>query len=82
MNIRKQLVIAWVQDETTKQDQFVIVHSRELTDSDLDNALEHFEAGHAVDNLWTPVVFLEPALDTSQMRSWLQDEALRRLSST
>jgi hypothetical protein len=82
MNIRKQLVIAWVQDETTKQDQFVIVHSREPTDSDLDTALEQFEAGRAVDNAWTPVVFLDPALDTQQMRSWLHAEALRRLSST
>jgi len=79
MNIRKQLVIAWVQGEKQKRP----ICYRPLPRADgvrLRHRAKQLEEGRAVE-AWTPIVFLEPEFDTQDMRSWLEAGALRRVLS-
>jgi hypothetical protein len=77
MKITEQFVIAWIRDGGASADELVAVHSRPITASDADEAWRRFENGKAVDG-FIPIVFLDEQLNSSELRSWLQAEAIHR----
>ena len=77
MKIANQLSIAWIQNEGRARDQLVVVHSRPITASDADEAWQKTKDGKAT-NGFIPIVFLDEQLDSSELRSWLDKQAIRR----
>ena len=77
MKITEQFVIAWMRNEGAAADELVAVHSRPITSSDADEAREKFENGKAIEG-FIPIVFLDEQLNSSELQSWLQAEAIHR----
>jgi hypothetical protein len=77
MEITHQLIIAWIRREKASRDELVVVHSRPISSSDADEAWQKFKHGKAIGGL-IPIVFLDQQLDSSQLRSCLQAEAIHR----
>ena len=77
MKITEQFIIAWIREEGASADELVAVHSRPIGFSDADEAWRKFENGKAIDG-FIPVVFLDEQLNSSELRSWLQAEAIHR----
>ena len=77
MEITEQFVIAWIRKEGATADELVAVHSRPISSSDADEAWEKFENGKAVQG-FIPIVFLDEQLNSSELQSWLQTEAIHR----
>jgi hypothetical protein len=77
MKIANQLSIAWIQKEGRVRDQFVVVHSRPITPSDAEEAWQKTKDGKVIDG-FIPIVFLDKQLDSSDLRSWLDKQAIRR----
>ena len=77
MKITEQFSIAWIRTEGASADELVAVHSRPLSFSDADEAWEKFENGKAIEG-FVPMVFLDEQLNSSELRSWLQAEAIHR----
>jgi hypothetical protein len=77
MKITKQLAVAWVRNEGARVDQLVVVHSRPISSSDADEAWRIFKDGKSIEG-FIPIVFLDEQVDSSQLRSWLQAEAIHR----
>ena len=79
MKITKQLTVAWMRKEGASVDQLVVVHSHPTSSSEAEKATQKFEHGKAVEG-FIPIVFLDEQLDSSELRSWLQAEAIHRRS--
>ena len=77
MKIANQLSIAWIQKEERSRDQLVVVHSRSITPSDAEEAWQKTKDGKRIDG-FIPIVFLDKQLDSSDLRSWLDKQAIRR----
>jgi hypothetical protein len=77
MKITQQFVIAWMRKEGASADELVAVHSRPISSSDADGAWQKFENGDAIEG-FIPMVFLDEQLNNSELRSWLQAEAMHR----
>ena len=77
MKITQQFVIAWMRKEGASADELVAVHSRPISSSDADGAWQKFENGDAIEG-FIPIVFLDEQLNSSELRSWLQAEAMYR----
>ena len=77
MKIANQLSIAWIQNEGRSRDQLVVVHSRPITLSDADEAWQKTQHGKATDG-FIPIVFLDKQLDSTELRSWLDKQDIRR----
>jgi len=77
MKIANQLSIAWIQKEGRSRDQLVVVHSRPITLSDAEEAWQKTKDGKRIDG-FIPIVFLDKHLDSSELRSWLDKQAIRR----
>ena len=77
MKITEQFVIAWIRGEGASADELVAVHSRPITSSDADEAWQKFENGKAIEG-FIPIVFLDEQLNSVELRSWLQAEAIHR----
>ena len=77
MEISKQLMIAWIRKAGDPRDRLVVVHSRPVNSSDADEAWQKFKDGKAIDGVM-PIVFLDDQLDSPELRSWLQKEAIHR----
>jgi hypothetical protein len=77
MKIANQLSIAWIQKEEGSRDQLVVVHSRLITPSDAEEAWQKTKDGKHIDG-FIPIVFLDKQLDSSELRSWLDKQAIRR----
>jgi hypothetical protein len=77
MKITEQFVIAWIRTEGASTDELVAVHSRQISSCDADEAWQKFEDGKAVEG-FIPIVFLDEQLNSSELRSWLQTEAIHR----
>jgi len=77
MKITEQFGIAWIREEGASADELVAVHSRPIGFSDADEAWRKFENGKAVEG-FIPIVFLDEQLNNSELRSWLQAEAMHR----
>jgi hypothetical protein len=77
MEISKQLMIAWIRKEGVSRDRLVVVHSRPINSSDANEAWRKFKDGKAIDGV-IPIVFLDDQLDSLELRSWLQKEAIHR----
>jgi hypothetical protein len=77
MKIVSQLIISWIQKEGASRDRLVVVHSRPVTSSDADEAWQKTKDGKAIEG-FIPIVFLDEQLDSSDLRSLLQKEAMRR----
>jgi len=77
MKIADQLSIAWIQKEGRSRDQLVVVHSRPITPSDAEEAWQKTKDGKHIDG-FIPIVFLDKQLDSSELRSWLDKQAIRR----
>lgn len=75
----KQACIGWVGNELGKE-IFVVVDSSPITSSSCDQAQRVIELGRSVPG-FVPAVFLDEELDSSELRSWLQSEAVRRFIS-
>ena len=75
MKITEQFIIAWIRNEEASADELVAVHSRPISSSDADEAWQRFENG-AIEG-FIPV-FLDEQLNSSELRSWLQAEAIHR----
>jgi hypothetical protein len=77
MKIASQLSIAWIQKEGRSRDELVLVHSRPITPSDAEEAWQKTKDAKPVDG-FIPIVFLDKQLDSSDLRSWLDKQAIRR----
>jgi hypothetical protein len=77
MKITEQFSIAWIRNEEASADELVAVHSRPISSSDADAAWRKFENGKAIEG-FIPIVFLDEQLNSSELRSWLQAEAMHR----
>ena len=77
MKTTEQFTIAWIRNEEASADELVAVHSRPISSSDADAAWRKFENGKAIDG-FIPIVFLDQQLNSSELRSWLQAEAIHR----
>jgi hypothetical protein len=77
MKITEQFVIAWIRDEGAAEDELVAVHSRPISSSDADEAWRKFENGKAIEG-FIPIVFLDKHLNSLELRSWPQAEAIHR----
>jgi len=77
MKIANQMSIAWIQNEGRSRDQLVVVHSRPITPSDAEEAWQKAKDGKRIDG-FIPIVFLDKQLDRSDLRSWLDKQAIRR----
>jgi hypothetical protein len=77
MKMTDQSTIAWIRNEGTSRDELVVVHSQPISSSEAEEAMQKFEHGKAVEG-FIPIVFLDEQLDSPELRSWLQAEALRR----
>jgi len=77
MKITEQCIIAWIRNEEASADELVAVHSRPISSSDADEAWQKFENGKAIEGV-IPIVFLDEQLNSSELRSWLQAEAIHR----
>ena len=77
MKITEQFVIAWIREDGASADELVAVHSQPISSSDADEAWRMFENGNAIDG-FIPIVFLDEQLNSSELRSWVQTEAIHR----
>ena len=77
MKITEQFSIAWIRTEGAAADELVAVHSHPLSFSDADEAWRKFEHGQVIEG-FIPIVFLDEQLNSSELRSWLQAEAMHR----
>ena len=77
MRITEQLIVAWIRTEGASADELVAVHSRPISSSDAYEAWRKFEDGRAIEG-FIPIVFLDEQLNSSELRSWLQAEAIHR----
>jgi len=77
MKITEQFVVAWIRNEGAAADELVAVHSRPISSYDADEAWRKFENGKAIEG-FIPIVFLDEQLNSSELRSWLQAEAIHR----
>jgi hypothetical protein len=77
MKITEQFMIAWIRTEGASADELVAVHSRPISSSDANEAWQKFENGKAIGG-FIPIVFLDEQLNRSELRSWLQAEAMHR----
>ena len=77
MKITEQFTIAWIRNEEASADELVAVHSRPMSSSDADAAWRKLENGKAIEG-FIPIVFLDEQLNSSELRSWLQMEAMHR----
>ena len=77
MKITEQFVVAWIRNEGAAADELVAVHSRPISSYDADEAWRKFENGKAIEG-FIPIVFLDEQLNSSELRSWLQAEAMHR----
>jgi len=77
VKISEQLSIAWIRKEGASADELVAVHSRPISPSDAHQAWRKFENGKAIEGL-IPIVFLDEQVNSSELRSWLQAEAIHR----
>jgi hypothetical protein len=77
MKITEQFIIAWIRTEGASVDELVAVHSRPMSSSDADEAWQKFENGKAIEG-FIPIVLLDGQLNSSELRSWLQAEAMHR----
>ena len=77
MKIVNQLIVSWIQKEGRSRDRLVVVHSSPITPSDADEAWKKLKMGQAIEG-FIPIVFLDEQRDSSELRSWLQKEALHR----
>ena len=77
MKITEQCVIAWIRGEGASADELVAVHSRPISSSDAAEAWREYEKGRAIDG-FIPIVFLDEQLNSSELRSWVQAEAIHR----
>lgn len=71
-----QMTIAWI-GKSVGEDEFVIVHSSEITQEAVNEAARRFQAGQFVDG-FVPIVFLDPALDSAETRGMLESQAGHR----
>jgi hypothetical protein len=77
VEITEQFSIAWIRTEGASADELVAVHSRPISSSDADAAWRRFENGKAIEG-FIPIVFLDEQLNSSELRSSLQAEAMHR----
>jgi hypothetical protein len=77
VEITEQFSIAWIRTEGASADELVAVHSRPINFADADEAWQKFENGKAIEG-FIPIVFLDEQLNSSELRSWLQTEAIHR----
>ena len=77
MIITEQFIIAWIRQAGASADELVAVHSRPISSSDAHEAWRRFENGNAIEG-FIPIVFLDEQLNSSELRSWLQAEAIHR----
>ena len=77
MKITEQFVIAWIRNEEASADELVAVHSRPISSCDAYEAWRKYENGKAIEG-FIPIVFLDEQLNCSELRSWLQAEAMHR----
>ena len=77
MKVTEQFSIAWIRNEESSADDLVAVHSRPISSSDAHEAWRKFENGKAIEG-FIPIVFLDEQLNSSEIRSWLQIEAIHR----
>jgi hypothetical protein len=77
MKITEQFAIAWIRGDEASADELVAVHSRPISSADADEAWRKFENGNAIEG-FIPIVFLDEQLNSSELRSWLQAEAIHR----
>jgi hypothetical protein len=77
VKITEQFAIAWVRNDEASADELVAVHSRPISCFDADAAWRKFENGKASEG-FVSIVFLDEQLNSSELRSWLQAEAIHR----
>lgn len=77
MKITEQFTIAWIRQDDASSDELVAVHSRPINSSDAHEAWQKFESGRAIQG-FIPIVFLDEQLNSAELRSWLQAEAIHR----
>ena len=77
MGITEQLIVAWIRTKGASTDELVAVHSHPISSSDAYEAWRKFEDGRAIEG-FIPIVFLDEQLNSSELRSWLQAEAIHR----
>ena len=77
MRVTEQVMIAWIRQDGASADELVAVHSRPISSSDAHEAWQKFESGNAIEG-FIPVVFLDEQLNSPELRSWLQAEAIHR----
>ena len=70
-------MIAWIRQDGAAADELVAVHSRPISSSDAYAAWRKFENGRAIEG-FIPMVFLDEQLNSAELRSWLQAEAIHR----
>ena len=74
----------WCADDTSKPfDHYVIVHSRAIGEKEVAEAETRLRANKNIltDDAMCFIVFLDPDLDTSEVRSELKAESFRRLET-
>ena len=74
-NTTKQACIGWVGNKPGEE-IFVVVDSSPIIPKSCDEAERLIAEGRFVEG-FVPAVFLDEALDSSELRSWLQSEAAR-----
>jgi hypothetical protein len=77
MKITEQFIIAWIRQDEASADELVAVHSRPISSADAHEAWHKFEDGKAIDG-FIPIVFLDEQLNSTELRSWVQAEAIHR----
>jgi len=80
MKIRQTISFAWVEDESTRQDIFVVIDSKPIDDDAVYRAHSILQA-HEGRRDFLPTVFLDPALDTPERCAAFQAAALDRALS-
>ena len=77
MKIRKHLNIAWVGN---RQDEFIVVDSKEISATSCAEASERIQQARFVDG-FLPTVILDQDLDSPELRSLLQSKAIERFTA-
>jgi hypothetical protein len=75
---KTNIVIAWFRETEDSDDCLTAVHSRELTSQEQDEAYDRRNDLKATGGP-VPMLFLDPALDTPELRKLIQAIARHRL---
>ena len=69
--------LRWLEDHNRVFASCVLVHSRPPSDQEIARGHADYNAGKAAEGL-VPMIFLDPALDTLEMRRWIASRTIRR----